>query len=45
MNGITFGDLHSYRDLSLILKTKQIGTTVPKTKRTCRIALDVLTGR
>ena len=32
MNGITFGDLHSYRDLSLILKSKQIGTPAPKIK-------------
>ena len=33
MNGITFGDLHSWRDLSLILTSKQIGTPAPKVEQ------------
>lgn len=45
MNGITFGALHSYRDLSLILKAKQIGTPAPKIKKTCRISQDAETAR
>lgn len=32
MNGITFGGFHSYRDFSLILAQKTIGTPSPKTE-------------
>ena len=32
MKGITFGNLHSYRDLNLILAEKVIGTPSPKTE-------------
>lgn len=32
MNGITFGGYHSYRDFSLILAQKTIGTPSPKTE-------------
>ena len=32
MNGIKFGDYHSYRDLYLILTNKTIGTPTPKTE-------------
>lgn len=32
MNGIVFGNLHSYRDLHLILGEKTIGTPSPKTE-------------
>ena len=32
MKGITFGDLHSYRDLNLILSEKEIGAPHVKTK-------------
>lgn len=32
MNGITFGGFHSYRDFSLILAPKTIGTPSPKTE-------------
>ena len=32
MKGITFGDLHSYRDLKLILSEKEIGAPHVKTK-------------
>ena len=31
MNGVTFGSLHSYNDLDLILNTKTIGKASPKT--------------
>lgn len=33
MKGITFGYLHSYDDLGLILKSKEIGSPVVKTKK------------
>lgn len=33
MNGITFGNLHSYRDLKLILGQKEIGAPSVKTKK------------
>lgn len=32
MNGVTFGNYHSYRDFSLILAEKTIGTPSPKTE-------------
>ena len=32
MKGVTFGNLHSYRDLNLILAEKVIGTPSPKTE-------------
>ena len=32
MQGVTFGDLHSYRDLKLILGSKEIGSPAVKTK-------------
>ena len=32
MNGVKFGDYHSYNDLSLILTSKTIGTPTPKTE-------------
>ena len=32
MKGITFGDYHSYDDLSLILNSKEIGAPEPKTE-------------
>ena len=33
MKGITFGELHSYTDLKLLLKSKEIGSPVVKTNR------------
>lgn len=32
MNGVTFGDLHSFNDLKLILNSKEIGSPAVKTK-------------
>lgn len=32
MQGVTFGELHSYRDLNLILNSKEIGSPAVKTK-------------
>ena len=32
MNGITFGELHSYRDLQLILNSKEVGSPEVKTR-------------
>lgn len=32
MKGVSFGDFHSYRDFSLILSQKTIGTPSPKTE-------------
>ena len=32
MNGVTFGDLHSFNDLNLILNSKEIGSPAVKTK-------------
>ena len=32
MNGVKFGDYHSYNDFSLILSSKTIGTPTPKTE-------------
>lgn len=33
MQGVTFGELHSYRDLNLILNSKEIGSPAVKTKK------------
>ena len=33
MKGITFGNLHSYKDLNLILNTKEIGSPVVKERK------------